>query len=70
MPCLSLTREVSQVGRVVKSQQTWRTTCERLSAQEYPLYRAKLDDMVRLLDDELVLAPIAAKKPVISQKKK
>ncbi|MDP1825424.1 MAG: transglutaminase domain-containing protein [Archangium sp.] len=57
LPCLSLTREVSQVGRVVKSKQTWRTTCERLSAQEYPAYRAKLDDMVRLLDDELVLGP-------------
>ena len=70
LPCLSLTREVSQVGRVVKSKQTWRTTCERLSAQEYPLYRAKLDDMVRLLDDELVLGPIAAKKPVVTAKKK
>lgn len=60
LPCLSLTREVSQVGRVVKSKQTWRTTCERLSAQEYPAYRAKLDDMVRLLDDELVLGPAKA----------
>lgn len=70
LPCLSLTREVSQVGRVVKSKQTWRTTCERLSAQEYPNYRAKLDDMVRLLDDELVLGPVAAKKPVASAKKK
>ncbi len=60
LPCLSLTREVSQVGRVVKSKQTWRTTCERLSAAEYPTYRAKLDDMVRLLDDELVLGPTKA----------
>jgi cellulose synthase operon protein C len=60
LPCLSLTREVSQVGRVVKSKQTWRTTCERLSAAEYPNYRAKLDDMVRLLDDELVLGPAKA----------
>ena len=71
LPCLSLTREVSQVGRVVKSKQTWRTTCERLSAAEYPLYRAKLDDMVRLLDDELVLGPITgAKKAVATAKKK
>ena len=60
LPCLSLSREVSQVGRVVKSKQTWRTTCERLSASEYPTYRAKLDDMVRLLDDELVLGPAKA----------
>jgi tetratricopeptide (TPR) repeat protein len=59
MPCLSLTREVKQEGRVVKSKQTYRTTCERLSAQEYPAYRAKLDDMVRLLDDELVFVPAA-----------
>lgn len=60
LPCLSLSREVSQVGRVVKSKQTWRTTCERLSAAEYPTYRAKLDDMVRMLDDELVLGPAKA----------
>ena len=70
LPCLSLTREVSQTGRVVKSKQTWRTTCERLSAQEYPTYRAKLDEMVRLLDDELVLGPAgAAKKPLAAAKK-
>ncbi len=70
LPCLSLTREVSLTGRVVKSKQTWRTTCERLSAQEYPTYRAKLDDMVRLLDDELVLGPsTAAKKPLAAVKK-
>ncbi len=67
MPCLSLSREVTQAGRLVKSKQTWRTTCERLSAQEYPAYRAKLDDMVRLLDDELVFGPAkgAAKKTVV-----
>ena len=69
LPCLSLSREVTLVGRVVKSKQTWRTTCERLSAQEYPAYRAKLDDMVRLLDDELVLGP-SAKKAVTAPKKK
>jgi len=65
LPCLSLSREVTQVGRVVKSKQTWRTTCERISAQEYPAYRAKLDDMVRMLDDELVLGP-AGKKAVVA----
>ena len=67
LPCLSLSREVSQVGRVIKSKQTWRSTCERLSPQEYPAYRAKLDDMVRLLDDELVLGP---SKTVPAPKKK
>lgn len=61
LPCLSLSREVTQQGRVVKSTQTWRTTCERLSEKEYPAYRAKLDDMVRLLDDELVFGKAAGK---------
>jgi tetratricopeptide (TPR) repeat protein len=70
LPCLSLKREVTQEGRVVKSKQTWKTTCERLSAAEYPQYRARLDDLVRMLDDELVLAPVAAKKPVAAAKKK
>jgi tetratricopeptide (TPR) repeat protein len=55
LPCLSLARTVSQVGAVVKSSETYRTTCERISPAEYQTYRAKLDDMVRLLDDELVL---------------
>jgi hypothetical protein len=57
LPCLTLSREVSVTGRVVKSVQRYRTTCERVSVEEYPAYRAKLDDMVRLLDDELVLGP-------------
>jgi cellulose synthase operon protein C len=70
LPCLSLTREVTQSGRVVKSKQTWRTTCERLSAQEYATYRGKLDDMVRLLDDELVFGPAKGTKPVTAPAKK
>lgn len=69
LPCLSLTREVKLDGRVVKSVQTWRNTCERISAQEYVTYRAKLEEMTRLLDDELVFGP-AKKKPVAAQKKK
>jgi hypothetical protein len=74
LPCLSLSREVKQEGRVVKTTQTWRTTCERISAKEYPTYRAKLDDMVRLLDDELVFgaakAAVGAKKAPVAQPKK
>ncbi|MFT3712154.1 MAG: transglutaminase domain-containing protein [Archangium sp.] len=74
LPCLSLSREVKSEGRVVKSKQTWRTTCERIPAQDYAAYRAKLDDMVRLLDDELVFGPAAAKgapkKPVAAPAKK
>ncbi len=69
LPCLSLSRDVKLEGRVVKSTQTWRTTCERLSAQEYPAYRAKLDEMLRLLDDELVFGA-SKKKPVAAPKKK
>ncbi|MBI3179182.1 MAG: transglutaminase domain-containing protein, partial [Deltaproteobacteria bacterium] len=57
LPCLSLQREVKQEGRVVKSTQTWRTRCERISAEEYRQYRGRLDELVRLLDDELVLGP-------------
>ncbi|MFZ5444847.1 MAG: transglutaminase domain-containing protein [Myxococcota bacterium] len=73
LPCLSLSREVKLEGRVVKSTQTWRTLCERISANEYATYRAKLDDMVRLLDDELVFGPATkagAKKPVPTAPKK
>jgi hypothetical protein len=55
LPCLTLTRTTRQVGQVVKATQTYRTTCERIAASDYPTYRAKLDDMVRLLEDELVL---------------
>ncbi len=67
LPCLSLTREVRQEGRVVKSAQTWRTLCERISAQEYVTYRARLDEMLRLLDDELVFS---AKRGLAVPKKK
>jgi tetratricopeptide (TPR) repeat protein len=55
LPCLSLSREVTVQGRRVVSTQRYRTTCERLGVGEYPQYRARLDDLVRLLDDELVL---------------
>jgi hypothetical protein len=33
--------------------------CERLSPEEYPNYRARLDDMAKLLDDEMTSAPSA-----------
>lgn len=59
LPCLKLSREVKQEGRVVKSAQTWEIRCERLSPQEYQQYRGRLDEMVRLLEDELVLGPAA-----------
>ncbi len=68
LPCLSLTREVKQEGRVVKSSQTYRTLCERITPAEYQTYRGKLDDMVRLLDDELVLS--ASKKQAVPAAKK
>jgi hypothetical protein len=71
LPCVTLSREVKVEGRVVKSTQTWRTTCERIAVEDYPAYRARLDDMVRLLDDELVLGQAkgggkAAPKPVVA----
>ncbi|MEW5742183.1 MAG: transglutaminase domain-containing protein [Myxococcota bacterium] len=71
LPCLSLARTVSQAGAVVKSTETYRTTCERISPTEYLAYRAKLDEMVRLLDDELVLgAAKGAKKPAAAEAKR
>jgi hypothetical protein len=57
LPCLSLSREVKVEGSTVTSRQTYRTTCERIGVGEYAQYRARLDDMVRLLEDELVLGP-------------
>jgi tetratricopeptide (TPR) repeat protein len=58
LPCFSLNRQVTQEGRVVKSTQRWRTTCERLSVEAYAAARARFDELVRLLEDELVLAPM------------
>lgn len=69
LPCLSLSREVKLEGRTVKSTQTWRSTCERISATEYLAYRAKLDEMTRLLDDELVFGPAGSKKVPAPKKK-
>lgn len=69
LPCLSLQREVKRAGNVVTSTQTYRTLCERISPAEYVTYRAKLDDMMRLLDDELVVGA-RKKKPVAAPKKK
>lgn len=63
MPCMSLTRETATSGGVVTSTQTYRTTCERLSPDDYPLYRARLDEMQRLLDDELVLGARPGTRP-------
>ncbi len=57
LPCLSLSRRVKLEGRVVRTTQKYQTTCERLGVGEYAKYRGRLDDMVRLLDDELVLVP-------------
>ncbi len=63
LPCLSLKRDVTRVGATVTSVQTFRNTCERISATEYAQYRARVDEMVRMLEDELVIAPVAAKSP-------
>lgn len=75
LPCLSLTREISlrpargEAPATVTSLQTFRNTCERISAADYGQYRSRVDDMVRMLEDELVIAPVAgkskAKKPVV-----
>jgi tetratricopeptide (TPR) repeat protein/transglutaminase-like putative cysteine protease len=59
--CLELTRTVSQSGRTVTSRAVFRVTCDRITPAEYPLYRAKVDEMMRLLEDELVVGPAAPK---------
>lgn len=61
LPCLSLKRDVTRDGATVTSVQTFRNTCERISATEYAQYRSRVDDMVRMLEDELVIAPVAGK---------
>lgn len=63
LPCLSLSRQVKVEGRVVKTTQRYQTSCERLGVGEYAQYRGRLDDMVRLLDDELVLGAKGGKVP-------
>lgn len=65
--CLKLERTVTQTGRTVTSRAVFQVTCDRITPAEYPAYRAKVDEMMRLLEDELVVgkaAGPAAKKPV------
>lgn len=73
LPCLSLSRTVKVEGGKLVADSSYRFSCERLSASEYPAYREKADDMSRLLEDELVLGPAApakgGKKPVVAPKK-
>jgi hypothetical protein len=40
LPCLSLKRDVRHEGATVTSVQTFRNTCERISATEYAAYRS------------------------------
>jgi hypothetical protein len=56
-PCLSFQRsvELSADGRSVDVKQDVKLKCERISAAEYPQYRAHADSIARILDDELVL---------------
>ena len=65
LPCFEYERRARQDGDAVVVEQTVRTKCERISAEEYPRYRKATEEIGRLLDDELVLGPSAppAKKP-------
>lgn len=65
--CLKLERSVTQTGRTVTSRAVFQVTCDRVTPGEYAGYRAKVDEMVRLLEDELVVGKAsgpAGKKPV------
>jgi tetratricopeptide (TPR) repeat protein/transglutaminase-like putative cysteine protease len=53
--CLTLERKVSSTPRSVTSRVSFTVTCERIPPGDYPSYRAGVDEMLRLLDDELVL---------------
>ncbi|MDP3235891.1 MAG: transglutaminase domain-containing protein [Myxococcales bacterium] len=71
--CLKLDRAVTQTGRTVTSRATFQVTCDRVTPAEYPAYRAKVDEMMRLLEDELVVGALAApanqKKPAPAKAK-
>ena len=69
LPCLALERQVKTEGRTVTSHQSFRITCERITAAEYSTYRARADEMTRLLDDELVIGPEPAPKKLPAQKR-
>jgi cellulose synthase operon protein C len=63
--CLSLKRVVSPSASGVAVEQSLVSRCERISPEEYPAYRTQLEQMTRLLDEDLVLepAPIPAPRP-------
>lgn len=64
--CLSLVRSVSQSGRTITTRAVFQVTCDRVTPQEYAAYRVRVDEMMRLLEDELVVGPAqkASTKPV------
>ncbi len=55
LPCLALDREVTQSAGVVRATTRLTTACERVSALDYPAYRAQAEEMGRVLEQELVL---------------
>ncbi|MCA3014990.1 MAG: hypothetical protein INH41_21600 [Myxococcaceae bacterium] len=61
--CLTLERSVSQAGQTVTSRAVFRVTCDRVAPAEYPAVRARVDEMMRLLEDELVVGRAAVKGP-------
>jgi len=66
-PEQALVERVTQTGRTVTSRAVFQVTCDRVTPAEYAGYRAKVDEMVRLLEDELVVGKASgppAKKPV------
>jgi cellulose synthase operon protein C len=57
--CLKLDRTVTLTGRTVTSRAVFQVTCERVTPADYPAYRAKVDEMMRLLEDELVVGAVS-----------
>lgn len=62
-PCLSFERTVTQQGRTITTRAVIQVTCERVSARDYPGYRTTVDELGRLLEDELVVGKTPGPKP-------
>ncbi len=66
-PCLTFSRKVKVVGHTVNVETKGQLLCERISPAEYTAYRNHVDDITKMLDEEVVMAPAKATKPVPKQ---
>jgi hypothetical protein len=57
-PCMTFSRKVQVNGTKVVAELRGRFLCERIGANEYASYRARAEDISKLLDEELVMSPV------------